>query len=139
MNCAVEVLAAAFGNNSFYHEGHEGPESKKAQHAAPLRCKFFFAPFALFAVNHPNLPLCDPCALCGHTLLPIPNFESFAFYAANPFLLPLVQLLDKPALVQLGDKAGVDELLGLVRADLGAAERRDLVDRIEIFGDRIGR
>src|SRR5262245_52201118 len=54
-------------------------------------------------------------------------------------LLLLVEPFDKPALVQLRDKARVDELFRLVAADIGPSRRRDLVDRVQSFGYRIGR
>jgi len=50
-----------------------------------------------------------------------------------------MQLLDKAAFVELRDKAGVDELFGLVAADLRSPRSGDFVNRVEPFCDRIGR
>ena len=54
-------------------------------------------------------------------------------------LLLLVQFLDKSALVQLCDKACIDELFGLVTADLGPPRRDDIEDGFQALGYRIWR
>jgi hypothetical protein len=48
----------------------------------------------------------------------------------------LIEPLDKPALVQLCNKAGIDEFFGLVIADFGLPVSDNLVDGIKSFGDR---
>jgi hypothetical protein len=55
------------------------------------------------------------------------------------YLLLLVQFLDKSAFVQLGDKADIDEFLGLSAPDLGSPEGDDIVNGFQPAGDGIRR
>lgn len=58
--------------------------------------------------------------------------------STDRLLLP-VEFPYKSALVQLCDKARTNELFGLVAPDLGVPGRDDLVDGVQVFGDRIRR
>ena len=70
------------------------------------------------------------------------SFSVFAFFAVNcsfgfSGLLLLVQFLDKPALVQLGDKARIDEFFWAMAADLRSSEGDDIVNGFQALGDGI--
>ena len=68
---------------------------------------------------------------CRLTLAPFTPYAplSIAYYLM-PFLFLFIQLLDKPALVQLCDKTRVDELFGFTIADFGSGLCDVVVSRL---------